>query len=63
MRELAETYGAVHYGERAPSRAQADGAWRNADELRAALASSAPFLERARARLNPSRLGRRSRHQ
>jgi transglutaminase-like putative cysteine protease len=63
MRELAETYGAVHYGERAPSRAQADGAWRNADELRAALASSAPFLERARARLNPSRLGRRSRHE
>jgi transglutaminase-like putative cysteine protease len=58
MRNLADAYGQVRYGDIEPPTGARDAAWGNVDALRKALDSSSTPMERIRAHLSTARLRR-----
>lgn len=58
MRNLADAYGQVRYGDIEPPTGARDAAWDNVDALRKALDSSSTPMERIRAHLSTARLRR-----
>jgi transglutaminase-like putative cysteine protease len=62
MQALAEAYTEARYATRDPDEAQADAAWRDVDDLEAALAESFGSWARVRARLSPGSLVQEREH-